>query len=231
LPNEVDIVDVTKTLEREAKLNLPAQGFSREALETLSAARNEPGWMLERRYEGWYHYEEMEPPFWRRTDISKLKWEGLIPYAPSQVPVSDLDALPPKLHEALGVYGQRAGLLVQRDSAPVYLDLADELRDLGIIWTDMITAVREHPDLVQKYFMNEAVPSRCFLERRYLPIRAQERSNHTAFCVGAVAGDAAIGRLSPHTDGRRGGQQRDVGIGTALDGVRHLPRHLSRRRY
>jgi Fe-S cluster assembly protein SufD len=158
LPDEVDMVDVIKTAERETKLSLPVQGFSQGALETLSAARNEPGWMLQKRYEGWYHYVEMEPPFWRRTDISKLKWDGLIPYAPPQAPVTDLDALPPKLHEALGVYGQRAGLLVQRDSAPVYLDLADGLRDLGVIWTDMITAVREHPDLVQKHFMEEAVP-------------------------------------------------------------------------
>jgi Fe-S cluster assembly protein SufD len=58
----------------------------------------------------------------------------------------------------LGVYGQRAGLLIQRDSAPVYLDLAAGARDQGVIWTDMNTAVREHADLVQAHFMEEAVP-------------------------------------------------------------------------
>ena len=46
--------------------------------------------MLEKRYKGWYHYEELEPPFWRRTDISKLKWEELIPYAPPQAPVTTI---------------------------------------------------------------------------------------------------------------------------------------------
>ncbi len=147
------------TLERAERAALPGPGFSREVLEALSASRNEPGWMLEKRYKGWYHYEELEPPFWRRTDISKLGWESLIPYAPPQAPVADLAALPPKLHEALAVYGQRAGLLVQRDSARVHLDMADEVRRLGVIWTDMETAVREHPDLVQKYFMEEAVPA------------------------------------------------------------------------
>jgi Fe-S cluster assembly protein SufD len=126
-------------------------------LEGLSASRDEAAWLLEKRYEGWYHYEELEAPFWRRTDIKKLKWEMLIPYAPPQTPVSDLEALPPKLHEALGVYGQRAGLLVQRDSAPVYLDLAEDARAKGVVWTDMATAVREHPELVQKYFMDDAV--------------------------------------------------------------------------
>jgi Fe-S cluster assembly protein SufD len=151
-------VEIATTIEREQKLTLPKQGFAREALEALSAGRGEPSWMLEKRYKGWYHYEELEFPFWRRTDIKKLNWDELIPYAPPQQPVTALDALPPKLHEALRVYGNRAGLLLQRDSARVYLDLASDLSAQGVVWTDMDTAVREHPELVRKYFMEEAVP-------------------------------------------------------------------------
>jgi Fe-S cluster assembly protein SufD len=143
----------------EKKIALPAQGFTQEALESLSASRNEPNWLLEKRYEGWYHYQEMEAPFWRRTDLRKLKWEELIPYAPPQATGADLEAMPPKLRNALAIYGQRAGLKVQRDSSQVHIDLADEIRDQGVIWTDMETAVREHPDLVQQYFMGEAVPA------------------------------------------------------------------------
>jgi Fe-S cluster assembly protein SufD len=114
---------------------------------------------LEKRYEGWYHYDALSAPFWRRTDVSKLRWETLIPYAPPQAPVPTLDALPPKLHGALATYGQRAGLLVQRDAARVYVELDDEVRERGVIWTDMLTAVREYPDLVEEYFMQEAVPA------------------------------------------------------------------------
>lgn len=152
---------IATTMERqdkEAGSGLPARGFTREALEALSAGRGEPSWMLEKRYKSWYHYQELEAPSWRRTDIGKLNWADLIPYAPPQAPLMDLDVLPPKLHEALAAYGQRAGLLLQRDSARVYLDLADELRAQGVIWTDMDSAVREHPRLVQEYFMEEAVP-------------------------------------------------------------------------
>jgi Fe-S cluster assembly protein SufD len=150
-------VDTTMDLRLEQKVTLPSRGFTREALEALSGSRQEPDWMLQKRYEGWYHYEELEPPLWRRTDISKLKWEELIPYAPAQAPVTNLDVMPPKLHEALGIYGERAGLLVQRDSARVFLDLLDELQAQGIVWTDMTTAVHEYPELVQKYFMEDAV--------------------------------------------------------------------------
>jgi Fe-S cluster assembly protein SufD len=151
-------VNETTTFEREAKIGLPGRGFARETLEALSADRSEPKWMLEKRYKGWYHYRELEAPFWRRTDIGKLKWEELVPYAPPQASVDGLEAVPPKLHDALAVYGERAGLLLQRDSASVYLDLAEEARAQGVIWTDMHTAVRDHPDLVEKLFMEEAVP-------------------------------------------------------------------------
>ncbi|MDD3825472.1 MAG: Fe-S cluster assembly protein SufD [Anaerolineae bacterium] len=150
-------MDTTATLQRTRKPALPARGFHREALEALAAEWNEPNWLLEKRYEGWAHYEQAEPPFWRRTEL-KLDWEELIPYAPAQRPVDDLTALPPKLHAALGVYGRRAGLMVQRDSARVYRDLGDEARRQGVIWTDLSTAAREHPEIVQGRFMDEAVP-------------------------------------------------------------------------
>jgi Fe-S cluster assembly protein SufD len=148
----------TRTIYQEmTKPALPARGFRREGLETLSASWEEPAWMLEKRYQGWFHFQEMDPPDWRRTDMSKLDWNRLIPFAPPQVPVRDLAALPPKLRQALSIYGQRAGLLIQRDSAPIYLDLADELRAQGVVWTDMNTALHEHPELVRDRFMQEAV--------------------------------------------------------------------------
>jgi len=151
----------TRTMYQETikRPTLPARGFGRETLETLSAQRDEPRWMLEHRYQGWHHYEELQPPLWRRTDITDLDWGQLIPFAPDQAGVRDLSVLPPKLHDALATYGRRAGLLVQRDSAPVYRDLADELRAQGVIWTDMSTALREHSELVQAHFMTEAVPA------------------------------------------------------------------------
>lgn len=137
---------------------LPQAGFTRQALEALSANRDEPDWLLQKRYNGWYNYQEQAPPVWRRTDIGRLKWENLVPHAPPQVPVKELAALPPKLWEALSTYGQRAGLLVQRDSARIYQDIDPEVRGQGVIWTDLETAVHEHPDLVRQYFMEQAVP-------------------------------------------------------------------------
>ena len=152
------MANITMTYEPDTKVRLPGRGFSEKALEALSASWAEPEWVLKKRYEGWQHYQELEAPHWRRTDIGKLRWEELIPYAPPQAAVDGLEALPPKLHSALATYGERAGLLLQRDSASVHLDLAEGLRGQGVLWTDMHTAVRDHADLVARFFRADAVP-------------------------------------------------------------------------
>ena len=144
--------------EPGTKARLPGRGFSREALEALSADRGEPEWVRERRLKAWRHYQELEPPFWRRTDVGKLGWEELVPYAPPQAALDGLEALPPKLHRALATYGRRAGLLLQRDSASVHLDLDEDLRAQGVIWADLHTAARDHAELVSRFFMEDAVP-------------------------------------------------------------------------
>ena len=154
--------------------------------------------------------------------------------------MDDLDALPPKLHEALAAYGQRAGLMLQRDSARVYLDLADEARDQGVIWTDMDTAVREHPDLVQQYFMDEAVPATA---DKYTALHAAFWSGGTLLYVPenvtvelpfvSVLWQEmpSLAVFPPYLLIAEEGQQCDPGLGTALDGLCRLPRHLPWRRH
>src|SRR5215510_15657279 len=41
----------------------------------VAAARvaGEPAWLVERRVEAWRHFAAAEPPFWRRTDLSKFE--------------------------------------------------------------------------------------------------------------------------------------------------------------
>lgn len=51
-----------------------------------------------------------------------------------------------------------AGVGAQYDSEVVYHNLREELKNLGVIFEDMSVAIKEHEDLVRKYFMR-AVPS------------------------------------------------------------------------
>ncbi len=82
-----DTYPVWKQGETEVKYHI--RGFSQATMEALSALQREPDWMWDRRYQAWCDYQEREPPLWRRTDLSKLRWEELSPYAPPQA----LDAI------------------------------------------------------------------------------------------------------------------------------------------
>lgn len=41
-------------------------------------AAGEPDWLVERRVAAWRHFVQSEPPFWRRTDLTKFKPEGIV---------------------------------------------------------------------------------------------------------------------------------------------------------
>src|SRR5436305_14862088 len=68
-------------------------GMTREAVERLAALKNEPAWLLERRLRAWEIFQALPMPTrqdeeWRRTDISKLRLDDLVPYAePTASPV------------------------------------------------------------------------------------------------------------------------------------------------
>jgi len=137
--------------------------FTRESVAELSARLNEPAWMREKRQVAWSVFEETPMPTtgdedWRRTDIRSLKWERLrLPDASRVKPASRLAELPDYLRTALDEGQEAAGRLALVNGQVAYHEFAEELAAQGVVFTDMSTAVREHPDLVQKYFMTECV--------------------------------------------------------------------------
>src|SRR6266567_4195924 len=142
--------------------NILPSGFSREAVEELSRLKEEPAWMLQKRLHAWDTYEQMPAPLGRRGDLgtlrmfSNFKYQQLTPYvladknSPLPAPIVQ------SLQEAL--VDQRSGLIVQSNASVVKTELAEELRGQGVILTDLDTAVREYPELVQQHFMTTCVP-------------------------------------------------------------------------
>lgn len=127
--------------------------MTQEAVERLSASRNEPDWMLESRLNAWRIFESLPMPTrqdeeWRRTDPSKLRLDQLVPFA---------EASGASVESPLRLDGNSSGLLTHQNSVTVDRSLREDLSQQGVIFTDMETAVREHPDLVKRYFMTEAV--------------------------------------------------------------------------
>ena len=141
------------------------KGFSREAVDELSHRRGEPDWLREMRVAAWETYESIPMPKrtdeeWRRTDIRFLPIDEVAPFGPFDARVSSRDELPTRIREQLADAGELSGLVVQRDSSTIYFESSADLSQHGVIFSDLETAVREHPELLQKYFMaDEAVPA------------------------------------------------------------------------
>ncbi|MEJ7762879.1 MAG: Fe-S cluster assembly protein SufD [Thermomicrobiales bacterium] len=140
-------------------------GFSRAAVERLSAAKAEPDWVLAARLAAWDTYESLPMPTttveeWRRTALRGLKLDNQVPFAPETERIASLDDLRVTSREtALAIGGERAGMTVQRDASTVYTEAAASFAARGVIFTDLDTAIRDHADLIQKHFMTTAVPA------------------------------------------------------------------------
>jgi len=146
-----------------AILREKAKGFSRRVVEELSAARNEPAWLRQRRLEAWQVYEAtpmptLEDESWRRTDISALPLADLSPFAEAgYTPPASPTGLPREIRALFDKGHADGGLLVQHDSQVVYTSLAEEAAKQGVIFTSLERAVVEHRDLVEPYLMTRAL--------------------------------------------------------------------------
>ncbi len=147
---------------QDALLN--AGVFTKTDVETLSAGLNEPEWLAEKRRVAWTVFEETPLPTtadedWRRTSIKRVKWREMkLAGTPSVAPVSNLADLPADVRDAIEAERDAAGRLVIANGQILYRELDPALAEQGVIFTDLSTAVREHPELVQKYLGSEAVP-------------------------------------------------------------------------
>ena len=134
--------------------------YSREAVEQLTAELNEPAWMREFRLEAWETFANTPLPTtqdepWRRTDLRRLKLQNLGPSINGQAQVAVAD-VPDYLGEQL-TEDKAGGVMLQVDGETTKFELSDALREQGVIFCDMHTAVNEHPELIQKHFMTRGV--------------------------------------------------------------------------
>jgi Fe-S cluster assembly protein SufD len=129
--------------------------LSVEVVERLSASKNEPQWMLERRLEAWKHFVALPMPTrqdeeWRRTEVSSLNLDSLAPFTA---------ASGAGIESPMQLDGGKGGVLTHDNSVATRVAMSPELEAQGVIFTDLETALREHEDLVRQYFMTDAVPS------------------------------------------------------------------------
>ncbi len=151
---------MTLLIEEPKEIVEATAGFSEETVRQASAAKNEPTWMLDFRLRAWQTFDGLPWPeptdeAWRRTRLTGFKLENFTPFAIPGRTVGRYE-LDPELLDALDEMESSASL-IYRDGGVLFNEENEDLNDLGVIFTDLQTAVHEHPELVQQYFMTEAV--------------------------------------------------------------------------
>jgi Fe-S cluster assembly protein SufD len=140
--------------QKEVPEVLKTRGISEETVKALSSLKNEPGWLAEKRLEAWRTFERLPMPTlrdeaWRYTDISDVKIEDFLPYAPSPDASSE-EELPEAVRKLLSEGEENSALLVQHNSETAYTRIDDELKSKGVVFTDLHTALQEHEEIVRE---------------------------------------------------------------------------------
>lgn len=124
--------------------------FDAEAITEFSRANQEPAWFLEKRLAGLKAAGELQLPVLEKTKIDKWNTQQFVPFqtSPQVASVQELDEV---------VQGQinldnANNLLVQKNASTLFFATSDELKQQGVIFAPLHTALREHGELVQKYF-------------------------------------------------------------------------------
>ena len=113
-----------------------------------------PGWLSDLRSEAWERAGNLEFPkrsdeYWRYTNLELLRPEQFKRLEQDD-PGAALDKLPERAANALELSGTGSGgKLVHADGNRFSLELNNEARRQGVIFTDLETAVEEHEDLLR----------------------------------------------------------------------------------
>ena len=148
------------------KLKFKAEkGLSEELIRQISLDKKEPDWMLQKRLKAFEIFKKKSMPLWG-ADLSDLNFDEIYFY---MKPLAEKNSkswqdVPTEIrdtYEKLGIpEAERkslAGVGAQYESEVIYHNLKKSLEEKGVIFLDMDEAVKQHPELVKKYFMTNCV--------------------------------------------------------------------------
>ncbi len=161
--------------------DLAPKGLNEDIVRFISAKKNEPEWLTEWRLKAFARWTSMSEPTWSRVKYPKIDYQDLHYYAaPKRKELASLDEVDPEIlatYEKLGIPLREQEILagVKRpsngegaedgsqyasgkvavdavfDSVSVVTTFKEELKKAGVIFMPISEAVREYPELVQKY--------------------------------------------------------------------------------
>ena len=137
------------------------KGLTPEIIKKISERKNEPEWMREFRLKALEVYNSKPMTDWG-PDLSDLDVNDIVHYLePDSAPMNEnWDDVPSYIRDTFDRLGipeaekqSLAGVGAQYDSEVVYHSIHKELKEQGVIYTDIETAMVEYEDMLKEYFM------------------------------------------------------------------------------
>lgn len=145
------------------------RGLSEDVVRLISAKKEEPEFMLEFRLKAYRKWLTMQEPTWAHVNYPPIDYQNIIYYsAPKQKKekLNSLDEVDPTLLETFEKLGiplseqkRLSNVAVDAvfDSVSIATTFREKLAKEGVIFCSISEAVREYPELVQKY-LGSVVP-------------------------------------------------------------------------
>ena len=157
--------------EFDIESDVAPKGLNEDIVRLISSKKDEPEWMLEWRLKAFRHWLKMkkEEPTWANIHHPPIDFQDMIYYAaPKSMKdgPKSLDEVDPEILEAFNKLGipleeqkMLSGVAVDAvlDSVSVATTYRDMLEKAGVIFCPISEAIRNYPEIVQKY-LGSVVP-------------------------------------------------------------------------
>ena len=138
---------------------VPKRGLTDQVVEEISERKGEPAWMRKFRLKALKHFQQRPMPWWG-ADLSGIDFDNIYYYIkPTAEQAQNWEELPEDIRgtwDKLGIPEAEkkylGGVSAQYESEVVYHKIREELGSMGVLFSDMDTGLREHPDIVKEYF-------------------------------------------------------------------------------
>ncbi len=167
-------IDIGKNYEQEYGFHDPEKfvfkakrGLTVKGVEEISWMKNEPEWMRSFRIRAFEHFNRKPMPAWADMSIlSQIDFDNIFYYLkPTDKEGRKWEDVPEdikKTFDKLGIpEAERkflSGVTAQYESEVVYHSIREDLTKQGVIFLGMDEGLKQHPELVRKYF-GTVIPS------------------------------------------------------------------------
>lgn len=147
--------------DKDVSIFRSKRGLTEDIVREISKIKEEPEWMLNSRLKALKLFYSMPMPQWG-GDLGSLNFDEITYYVkPSEQSQTSWDEVPEEIKATFDKLGipeaeqkYLAGVSAQYESEVVYHNMKVELEDMGIVFKDTGSALRENEDLFKEYWQS-----------------------------------------------------------------------------